>query len=86
MVLLKDRLAPCHLKEQRVLSCKWFTSLFKRFPIRVAFCLCSSSVSGTFLMPVETAFGAVCLVFGLAGKGSWVGGAALGPSLEPSDS
>ena len=37
-------------------------------------------------MPVETAFGAECLVFGLAGKGSWVGGPAFGPSLEPSDS
>lgn len=85
MILLKDRLAPFHLKEQRVLSCKRFTSLFKRFPIRVAFCLCSSSVSGTLLMPVETAFGAVCLL-GRKGVLSWLGGADLGPSLEPCDS
>lgn len=30
--LLKDRLASCHFKEQRVLSCKPFTILLKRFP------------------------------------------------------
>ena len=67
------------LKEQRVLSCKPFTIPFKRFPIRAAFCLCSSSTLGTLLLPLETAFGAVCSVCGLAGKGSWVGGADLGP-------
>lgn len=44
--LLKDRLALCHLKN-RALLCKPFTTLFKRFPIRTAFCLCSSSMLGT---------------------------------------
>ena len=83
LVLLKDRLAPFHLKEQRVLLCKWFTSLLK------------DSQSGWPFVYVQVQYQApswcqwrllleLCVF--LAGKGSWVGGADLGPSLEPCDS
>lgn len=67
------------LKEQRVLSCKPLTILFKRFPFAAAFCLCS--MSGTLLIPLELAFGDELLVYGLEGKGSCKGGPDLGPSL-----
>ena len=41
----------------------------------MAFCLCSSSVSGTLPMPAETAFGAVCLLGrkGVLGGRGWLG-------------
>lgn len=76
------------LKEQRVLSCKPFTILFKRFPFgkkkrfpfEAAFCFCS--MSGTLLIPLETVFGAERLLYGLEGTGSCKGGADWGPSLE----